>query len=174
MPNLFICFSSGNRLQTPTNPISATEGVRKRLAALSAEEVQPLLNRSILAVLKNAANHIEGNRHAARHVMDCLQGKRAPDHADTWLQGMDLDRQHTRICATVFHSNLYGRTEPAKKSLAKIACVIERLAARWRAKRRRHPADHPALAPCRTTPRRVARRNRRSTPRARATWWARR
>lgn len=127
MPNVFTCFSSSNRLQTPTNPSSATEGVRKRLAALSADEVRPLLDRSILDVLKSAADHIEGNRHAARHVMDCLQGKRAPDHADTWLQGMGLDRQHTRICATVFHSNLYGRAEPADKSLAKIACVVERL-----------------------------------------------
>lgn len=128
MPNLFSCFSaSHSKPDTATNTASDTAGVKKRWAALPQKDVQILSDPGFVDVLKSAADHIEGNPRTARHVMDCLQGKRAPDNADTWLRDKNLDHAQKRICATLFVANRFGHTESASKSSLKIAYLLERL-----------------------------------------------
>lgn len=128
MPNLFTCFSaSRSKPHISTNTSSDTAGVEKRWAALPPKDVQALSDPEFVDVLKSAADHIDGNPRTARHVMDCLQGKRAPDDADTWLQDKNLDHDQKRICAALFRANRYGHTESADKSRSKIAYLLERL-----------------------------------------------
>lgn len=128
MPNLFTCFSARHcKPYTATNTASDTAGVKRRWAALPQRDVQALSDPGFVHVLESAADHIKGHPRAARHVMDCLQGKGAPDDTDIWLQGQRLEHPWQGICATLFCANRFGHTESESKSLLKIAYVVEQL-----------------------------------------------
>lgn len=128
MPNPFCCFSaSRSRPDTSTNTHSDTAGVKKRWVALPEKSVRALSEPGFVDVLQSAADHIRNHPRAARHVMDCLQGKGAPDDTDTWLQGQRLDHHRQGICATLFSANRFGHTESESKTLLKIVYVVEQL-----------------------------------------------